>query len=90
MSNAVQTKPTLPCSFNSMCLCRIRLTESDRQADAITHQFLKDTESLVNVKDDLGLTTATLISYLTSRAIAENKNSVYVGLPAPAKAGVRK
>jgi len=69
---------------------RIRLTESDRQADAITHQFLKDTESLVNIKSDLGLTTASLISYMTSRAIARNQNSVYVGLPAPGKAGVKK
>jgi len=61
---------------------RIRLTESDRQSDAITHQFLKDTESLVNIKNDLGLNTAGLISYMTSRAIARNQNSVYIGLPA--------
>ena len=66
------------------------MTESDRQADAITHQFLKDTESLVNIKNDLGLNTASLISYMTSRAIARNQNSVYVGLPAPGKAGVKK
>jgi len=69
---------------------RIRLTESDRQSDAITHQFLKDTESLVNIKNDLGLNTAGLISYMTSRAIARNQNSVYIGLPAPGKAGVKK
>jgi len=69
---------------------RIRLTESGRQADAITHQFLKDTQSLVNIQTDLGLTTTSLISYMTSRAIAQNKHSVYIGLPAPAKTGLKK
>ena len=69
---------------------RIRLTEADRKADAITHQFLKDTESLVNIKDDLGLTTSTLISYMTSRAIAENPHKVYIGIPAPAKTSLKK
>jgi len=69
---------------------RIRLTEAGHEADAITHQFLKDTQSLVNIKSDLGLTTGGLISYMTSRAIARNQHSVYVGLPAPANSGLRK
>lgn len=69
---------------------RIRLTEAGHKADAIEHQFLKDTESLVNIKTDLGLSTSSLISYMTSRAIAENQHSVYIGLPAPAKTSVKK
>lgn len=69
---------------------RIHLTEAGRKADSIGHQFLKDTESLVNIKDDLGLTTSSLISYMTSRAIAANQHSVYIGLPAPAKISVKK
>jgi hypothetical protein len=71
-------------------ILRIRKTEASRQAESITHQFEKDTETLKNIKADLGLTNNGLISYMTSRAIARNKHDVYIGLPAPAKTGLQK
>jgi len=64
---------------------RIVLTEAERQAAAVAHQFAKDTESLITIKTDLGLSNSGLISYMTSRVIAQNSHDVYIGLPSPAK-----
>ena len=64
---------------------RVTLSKAEAEAASILEALNAEAEAYANIIRSQGLSVDGLLSYLGVRVLAENKNTVNIGFPAPAK-----